>query len=120
MAWVYVAATITLTVYGQIVVKWRVSRRGRLPAGLHDKLAFFGHLIFDPWILSALFGAFLAALFWMAAVSRLDLSRAYPFVGLSFAMVLLLSAAFFGEAITTAKLIGVGLVITGIAVGASA
>jgi len=119
MTWVYVAATIALTVYGQIIVKWRVSRRGHLPADLRGKVTFFAHLILDPWILSALLGAFAAALFWMAAVSRLQLSRAYPFVGLSFVMVLLLSAVFFGEAVTPAKLIGVALVITGIAVGAS-
>jgi multidrug transporter EmrE-like cation transporter len=119
MAWVYVAATIALTVYGQIVVKWRVSRRGHLPAGLHGKLTFFAHLIVDPWILSALLGAFVAALFWMAAISRLELSRAYPFVGLTFAIVLLLSAVFFGEALTTTKVVGVSLVIAGIAVGAS-
>ena len=119
MAWVYVAATVALTVYGQIVVKWRVSRRGHLPASLHDKVSFFAHLIVDPWVISALLGAFVAALCWMAAISRLDLSRAYPFVGLTFAFVLVLSAVFFGEAITAPKLIGVGLVIAGIAVGAS-
>lgn len=118
MAWLYVAATIALTVYGQIIVKWRVSRRGHLPASLHGKSTFFVHLILDPWILSALLGAFVAALFWMAAVSRLELSRAYPVVGLTFALVLLLSAVFFGESITAPKLIGVTLVIAGVAVGA--
>jgi multidrug transporter EmrE-like cation transporter len=118
MAWLYVAATVSLTVYGQLVVKWQVSRRGHLPADLHGKVSFLAGLITDPWVLSALLGAFVAALSWMLAVSQLELSRAYPFVGLSFAFVLMLSAVFFGEALTVAKVAGVGLVIAGIAVGA--
>jgi multidrug transporter EmrE-like cation transporter len=119
MAWVYVAATIGLTVYGQIVVKWQVSHRGHVPPGLHGKLTFLTGLILDPWVLSALLAALVAALSWMLAVSQLELSRAYPFVGLSFALVLALSAVFFGEPLTAAKVVGVGLVIAGITVGAS-
>jgi len=119
MAWLYVAATVSLTVYGQIVVKWRVSRRGHLPADLHGKLTFLAGLILDPWVLSALLGAFVAALSWMLAISQLELSRAYPFVGLSFALVLIFSTVLFGEALTAAKIAGVALVIAGIVVGAS-
>jgi len=119
MAWMYVAATIVLTVYGQLVIKWQVSRRGHLPTDLHGKAAFLFSLLLDPWVLSALLGAFVAALSWMMAISRLELSRAYPFVGLSFALVLSLSAVFFGESLTLAKIAGVTLVVAGIAVGAS-
>lgn len=119
MAWVYVVVSITLTVYGQIVLKWRVGHRGHLPLDFGGKVAFFAHLMLDPWVLSVLAAGFVAALSWMAAISRLPLSRAYPFVALSFVMVLLLSAVFFNEAITWAKAAGVVLVIAGIAVGTS-
>jgi multidrug transporter EmrE-like cation transporter len=119
MAWIYVATTIALTVYGQIVIKWQVSQRGDLPATLQGKVAFFVSLLLDPWVLSALLGAFVAALSWMAAISQLELSRAYPFVGLSFVLVLVLSAICFGETLTPAKIAGVLLVIAGISVGAS-
>jgi multidrug transporter EmrE-like cation transporter len=119
MAWVYVAITIMMTVYGQIVLKWQVGHRGRLPTDLHGKVTFFADLMLDPWVLSVLAAAFVAALCWMAAVSQLPLSRAYPFVGLSFVMVLLLSAVFFGEAVTPAKIAGVLLVVAGIGVGAA-
>jgi multidrug transporter EmrE-like cation transporter len=119
MAWIYVATTIILTVYGQIVVKWQVSQRGHLPPDLHGKLSFFAGLIRDPWVVTALLAAFVAALCWMAAMSQLELSRAYPFVGLSFVMVLLLSAVFFGEAVTPTKIVGVVFVIAGIVIGTS-
>jgi drug/metabolite transporter (DMT)-like permease len=119
VAWVYVAATVALTVYGQLIIKWRVLRHGHIPVSLHGKATFLTGLILDPWVLSALLGAFVAALSWMAALSRLELSRAYPAMGMSFVMVLLLSGLLFGEALTAAKLIGAVLVVTGIVVGVS-
>ncbi len=118
MSWVYVATTILLTVYGQIVVKWQVLRHGALPASLRGKAEFFAHLLLNPWVISVLAAAFVAALSWMAAISRLPLSRAYPFVGLSFVLVLLLSAVFFDETITISKMAGVGLIVVGLIVGA--
>jgi multidrug transporter EmrE-like cation transporter len=118
VAWAYVAVTITCTVYGQIILKWRVGHRGHLPAGLDGKLAYFADLLLDPWVLSVLAAGLVAALSWMAAVSRLPLSRAYPFVALSFVMVLLLSGVFFNETITWGKVAGVALITAGIAVGA--
>ncbi len=119
MAWLYVAATVALTVLGQLVVKWRVLRHGHIPPSLQGKVSYLTGLLIDPWVLLGLLAAFVAALAWMSALSRLEISRAYPFMGLSFVMVLLLSAVFFGEAVTAAKLAGVILVVTGIVVGAS-
>ena len=116
MSWVYVTVTVALTVYGQLVVKWQVSRHGHLPASLVGKTSYFGHLLLNLWVLSALVGAFVAAVSWMAAISRLPLSEAYPFVGLSFVFVLLLSAVFFGEALTVPKIVGVSLIVGGIAI----
>lgn len=119
MAWVYVATTILLTIYGQIILKWQLLRRGALPVSVGGKLNFFTHLVLDPWVLSALLGGFVAVLTWTAALSKLELSRAYPFTALSFMMVLVLSGILFGEPITAAKVLGVGLVIAGLVVGAT-
>jgi multidrug transporter EmrE-like cation transporter len=118
MRWVYVAATILLTVYGQLIVKWQVGEAGAFPAGLNDKLTYLGHLVVNPWVISVLVAAFVAALSWMAAMTQLELSRAYPFVGLSFVLILLLSGVFFGEAITLQKALGVALIVAGLIVGA--
>jgi len=118
IAWICVAITISLTIYGQIVVKWQVLQRGRLPADFHDKVTFFVGFFLSPWMLSVLFATGIAAVSWVTALSHLELSRAYPFTALSFVTVSLLSAVFFGEAITLAKVAGVALVITGLIVGA--
>lgn len=117
MAWVYVGASLVLTVYGQLVVKWQVLRRGHLPNTLGGKVDFFTGLLLNPWVLSVMLSTFIAALCWMAAMTHLELSKAYPFAAVSFILVLILSGVFFGEAVTPAKTIGVALVVTGLIVG---
>jgi drug/metabolite transporter (DMT)-like permease len=119
ISWIYVGVSLILTAYGQLVVKWRVMRRGHLPAGLHGKIHFFSGLLLDPWVLTAMFATFIAALCWMAAMSHLELSRAYPFAALSFATVLILSGVLLGEDITPAKIVGVAIVIVGLVVSVS-
>ncbi|HEU4656678.1 MAG TPA: hypothetical protein VFR97_04095 [Capillimicrobium sp.] len=117
MAWLYVAATILLTVYGQLIVKWQVNEAGELPAGIGDKVTFLAKLLINPWVISVFVAAALAAVSWMAAMTQFELSRAYPFVALSFILVLIGSGVFFDEAVTPLKVLGVILVVVGLAVG---
>jgi multidrug transporter EmrE-like cation transporter len=117
--WICVAVTILVTIYGQLVVKWQIMQRGHPPPGLFDKVSFFAAFFTNPWMISVGISIGIGALTWVTALSRLELSKAYPFTALSFISVLLLSAVFFGESITIAKVAGVALVITGLIVGAS-
>ena len=94
-------------------------RAGHFPADLGGKASYLSGLLFDPWVLTALLGALVAALSWMAALTYLNLSRAYPFMGLSFGLVAIFSAIFFAEPLGALKVAGVLLIIFGIAVVAS-
>jgi multidrug transporter EmrE-like cation transporter len=53
----------------------------------------------------------------MAAMTKFELSYAYPFMSLAFVLVLGLSAVFFQEAITMPKVLGLSLIILGIIIG---
>jgi multidrug transporter EmrE-like cation transporter len=116
-AFAYVAVTLLLGVCGQLLMKWQVGKSGAFPEATADKVKFIFGLLLNPWILASVGAAFLAMLFWMAALTKLDLSVAYPFTSLSFVLVLFLSAALFGEPLTLAKIIGMALIVAGIAIG---
>lgn len=116
MSYFYVFCTVLLTVYGQLVIKWQVTDVGLIPSGLFDKLVYFSRFLFNPWILSAYIAALLASVTWMAAISKLDLSHAYPFMGLAFVLVLIFGAIFFNEAFNLYKISGVLLIILGLAI----
>jgi multidrug transporter EmrE-like cation transporter len=117
MSYLYVFLTILLTVYGQLVIKWQVGLAGAFPAEPADKLLFLARLLLNPWIISALAAALAAAVAWMAAMTRLELSHAYPFMSLAFVLVLLGSAWFFQEPVTLPKVAGLALICAGIIIG---
>ena len=117
VSYIYIALTIIFTVYGQIVIKWQASNAGPFPEDFNDKFLFLLRLVFNPWVLSGLAAAFLASLAWMAAMTKFDLSHAYPFMSLAFVLVLFLSAFFFNEPLTFSKIAGMALIVGGILVG---
>lgn len=117
MSYLYVLITIILTVYGQIVIKWQAALAGTLPPGGGDKLLFLLRLALNPWVASGLFAAFLASLTWMAALTKLPLSHAYPFMSIAFVLVMLLSAVVFSEPLSWPKLVGIVCIVAGMVIG---
>ena len=114
-----VAATVLLTVYGQGIVKWRVDDAGRAPAGLGGQLGRALALALDPWVWTAGVAVVVASLAWLAALTRLELSVAYPLMSASLVLVVLLGVVAFGEHLSAAKLIGAVLVVGGLVVATS-
>lgn len=113
----YIFLTILLTVYGQIVIKWQVQLAGAFPQDSSGKLEYLIKLLLNPWVISSFACAFLAAISWMAAMTKFQLSYAYPFMSLAFVLVMFLSAVFFKEPITLSKSLSLGLIILGIIIG---
>lgn len=112
----FILLTLVFTVYGQLVLKWQIGQAGPLPSDLLDKLWFLLRQFFNPWILSGFFSAFLASLAWMAAMTRLDLNYAYPFMSLAFVIVMVFSVLFLGESLSWQRLVGTAMVMGGLIV----
>jgi multidrug transporter EmrE-like cation transporter len=118
MSYFYVTLTILFTVYGQIVIRWQAAKAGPLPDGIIEKLIFLLRLVLlNPWILSGLIAAFIASLAWTAAMTKLPLSHAYPFMSFAFVLVLFLSALLLHEPLTWPKLLGMTFIVVGIVIG---
>jgi drug/metabolite transporter (DMT)-like permease len=116
--YLYIALTVVGTVYGQLIVKWRVGGFGPLPDQPMAKLRFLISLLFDPMIFTGFAAAFLASLAWMAALTKFKLSHAYPFMSLNFVVVLLLSGWLLNEPVTAQRYFGVALIVLGTIVAA--
>lgn len=114
MGYIYILFTILFTVYGQLAMKWRITKFGSLPDPLIDKLFFLFRLVFDPVIFSSLLSAFVASLFWMAAMTKFNISYAYPFMSFSYVLVFIFSVYIFKEPITIYKLVGLLFIVIGI------
>lgn len=109
----FIIATIIFTVYGQLIIKWRMTNLDSLPEDVFSKFKTLLCVMFDPLIISGLVAAFFASLAWMAALSKFSISHAYPFMSLNFCFVLILSGILLREDITWYKVIGVIMIVLG-------
>lgn len=110
----YIFGTILFTVYGQIILKLRLSLRGAMPDDGFGKLKFLATAFLDPLILSGFFSAFIASVFWMAAMTKFEITYAYPFMSLAPALVFLVGILVLGESFTIGKLLGLVIIAIGI------
>jgi multidrug transporter EmrE-like cation transporter len=117
MGYLYIFGTILFTVYGQIVIKWRVMEAGPFPKNWAGRAGFIFALVANPWVLSSLLAGFSAFLCWIMVLTKFELNFSYPFLSLSFVLVPLLSVAFFHESVSAYKVAGLALIILGIIVG---
>ncbi|WP_313801722.1 EamA family transporter [Cytobacillus sp.] len=113
---IYIIGTIVFTVYGQIVLKWRMQIYNELPVNIVEKVIYLIKLLLDPFILSGFISAFIASLFWMVAMTKFEISYAYPFTSLSFVLVFIISIFLFSETVSVGKIIGLLLVVAGVIV----
>jgi multidrug transporter EmrE-like cation transporter len=117
MNYLYIAGTILFMVYGQLILKWRLDQLAiQLPDDASSKILGLIRLIADPFILSGFIAAFLASLCWMAALTKFQISYAYPFIGLTFVLVFMLGAWLFAEPVTVYRVVGLTLVVAGLVV----
>ena len=72
--------------------------------------------LFDPLIFSGFVSAFIASIFWMLAMTKLELTYAYPFMSLSPALVFIVGIFVLGETFTVGKLLGLLIIMIGIIV----
>lgn len=112
----FILLCIAFTVTSQLLMRWRVGSAGPLPAGTLERVHFITALLLTPWIWLAIGCTFLAGVSWMLALTRFELSYAFPFTGVSFLVMLLAGAFMFGEHVTIARVAGTLLVMLGLIV----
>ena len=115
MKYLYIFATILFTVYGQMILKWRIMKLDWQMAdgSLLEKVKCYLSLLFDPFILTGFISAFVASICWTMAMTKFEITTAYPFMSLSPAIVFLLGIGILNETFTIGKVVGLVLIILG-------
>ncbi|MGY0505570.1 EamA family transporter [Luteimonas sp. e5] len=115
MPYFFIALTILLTVYGQLVLKWQADINAQL---LSTPLVPTNiiMLLLKPWVISAFIAAFGASICWMAAINKLPLSKAYPFMAINFVLVALMASVLFQERLDGYKIAGTAIIMLGVLV----
>jgi len=86
-----------------------------LPELFSDKIVFLFKLLFDPFIFSGFVSAFVASFFWMAAMTKFEVSYAYPIIvsGLLL-LTTLLGIVLLDELIQLRKVAAILLILLGV------
>jgi drug/metabolite transporter (DMT)-like permease len=107
-----ILTSVLLAGSGQLIFKAALNDIGELTLSLQ----MFIDLATSPLLIFGL-GVFgVSALIWLIALMKAELSFAYPFLSLSYIIVLVGGSLVFGEEITPARVFGFVMIITGLMV----
>ncbi len=109
-----VALSGVLGVAGQLILKRGLAALGPLVLRPDTVVGLAVALALNPLVLLGL-GVYLAGtFFWLLALSRVDLSYAYPFASLNYVLVLLASWGILGERPSLVRFAGVAAIGVGV------
>jgi len=70
----------------------------------------------QPWIMVGLLCYFISAGLWIVALTRVDVTVAYPMLSLGYVIAAVLAWQIFGEQLTAARILGITIILIGVAV----
>ena len=103
---------VALSVFGQLFVK-----NGLNLIGLELSNGFwqaYYRLLFVPKVIIGVLSYTCSIFFWIYALSKVDLSYAFPFLSLSYVLIMIASYLFLGEQIPVQRWIGIIFICTGV------
>lgn len=111
----YILITILFAVSSQLIIKWQMSNYSfENYSSVWEKFHFAFGMLLNPFILLSIMLTFFSGLSWMIAMTKFDISYAYPYTSLGFVLVLLFSYLFFNEGLSIYKILGVVFIVLGI------
>lgn len=111
----YIFLSISFAVASQLIIKWKMSAFSfDNYETMTDKFIFAFSMLLNPYIMVSILFTLLSGLSWMIAMTKFEISYAYPFTLLGLIFVTLFSILFFGESINWQKVLGILFVIVGI------
>ena len=115
--YMYLFAAIFLAAASQFLFRLETLSLDTLPDQLHEKIIFLIKLVItSPLLFLGMCLTFLGGIFWLLALTKFELSYAYPFTGLAFILILSLDIVFFGANLNFSKVIGTLIVFAGLVV----
>lgn len=110
----YILSSVLVGAVGQVLLKKGMGSMGPLTLTTNQLGSILWRIGTNPYIIIglAIYGG--ATVFWLVALSRVDLSYAYPFASLSYVVMLTASWLLFNENINSLRLLGTVVIGLGV------
>lgn len=110
----YILVSVLAGAIGQILLKKGMGSMGPLTLSVSKLPSLLWRIGTNPYVVVGLLIYVSGTVFWLTALSRVDLSYAYPFASLSYVVMLAASWLIFRENITAVRLLGTLVVGIGV------
>jgi multidrug transporter EmrE-like cation transporter len=108
-----ILAVVTTNAISQLLLKHGMNTIGRFDFAGGNLLRTLPVVALNPFVIGGLVVLVFSMGLHLMALSRVDISFAYPFLSVSYVLVLIASYFWFGESINTARIAGIGLICLG-------
>ncbi len=113
-AFLLILTGVLLNAVAQLALKASVAGMGELSLNLQTAWPLFTRLAAEPWLWVGLFCYGISVVVWILALSRVDVTIAYPMLSIGYVVNALAAAALLGEALTFSRIAGIGIIILGV------
>ena len=111
-----ILAGVLLNAAAQLALKASVGNMGVISLSLNNAVPVFSRLSMEPWLWVGLACYGISVIVWILALSRVDVSIAYPMLSIGYVVNALAAWSLLGEALTTQRIMGIGIIIVGVVV----
>ena len=104
--------SVLLAVAGQLMMKHGMNQFGTFSI---TQIVFkVIPMLMNPWVFGGFVAFALSSIFWLAVLSRLNLSVVYPMVSLGYVVVAIASVLIFKENISFIRWVGIAVICFGV------
>jgi len=117
MTWAAFALVMTgvlLNAIAQLALKASVSDTGIINLDMQSLLSSAGSLAFNLWLWIGLICYAISVVVWILALSRVDVSIAYPMLSIGYIVNAVAAWHLFDEPMNLGKVVGIGIIIVGV------
>lgn len=117
MTWAAFALVLTgvlLNAVAQLALKASVSETGMINLDLQSLLSSAGSLASNLWLWLGLICYAISVVVWILALSRVDVSIAYPMLSIGYIVNAVAAWHLFDEPMSLGKIAGIGIIIVGV------
>ncbi len=117
MTWAAFALVMTgvlLNAIAQLALKASVSDTGIISLDMQSLMSSAGSLVTNLWLWVGLICYGISVVVWILALSRVDVSIAYPMLSIGYIVNAIAASHLFNEPLGIGKVVGIGIIIVGV------
>jgi multidrug transporter EmrE-like cation transporter len=114
LSFALVLAGVLLNAAAQLLLKAGTNAVGKFEFAAANAVPVGLKLAVEPHILGGIACYVISVVVWILALSRVEVSIAYPMLSIGYVVNAVAAYYLFGEAVTATRLVGIGIIILGV------